>query len=147
RERGPLERVVTDSSNRFVRFERLYDRPRTHLARAAITRDAGIARAWHASPSPRDGWPLLRRIVPKSHRSTIESDGRLYDGFLESDIAAFVRDLTRFWERPDGTIARAAHAGPGVWKDQRATLHPSANIIGPVWIGAGRKTDGSTMVV
>ncbi len=126
RERGPLERVVTDANNRFLRFERLYDRPRTHLARAAITRDATIARAWRASPSPRDGWPLLRRIVPKDHRSTLECDGLLYDGFLQSDLAAFVRDLTRFWERPDGTISRA--------------------IIGPVWIGAGRKIESSAMV-
>src|SRR5438270_7013973 len=32
REHGPRERVVTDANNRFLRFERLYDRPHTHIA-------------------------------------------------------------------------------------------------------------------
>src|SRR5438445_620559 len=77
------ERVITDANNRFVRFERLYDRPRTHIARAALTQRIEIARLWQAAPTPRDGWRLIRRQLAKARRATLESDGMLYDGYLD----------------------------------------------------------------
>src|SRR3982751_5861881 len=45
RERGYRERVVTDDADRFVRFERIYDKPVPRLMRAAFTPDRAIARA------------------------------------------------------------------------------------------------------
>lgn len=147
RERGNRERVVTDANNRFLRLERLYDRPRTHLARAALTRQIEIARKWRAAASSRDGWRQLRREIPKSHRATLESDGMLYDGYLDTEVAIFVRDLTRFWVRPGCTIDRAAEIAPGVWRDHEATVDPAAKLVGPVWIGAGRQTDAAALVI
>lgn len=149
RERGGgRERIVTDANDRFVRFVREYDRPKTHIARAALTRDAKIARAWQAAASPREGWRTLRRsMIPKSHRSTLEAQGMLYDGFADAEIAEFVRDLTRTWRRPDAIVNRAQGAGPGVWHDREADIAPTAKLIGPVWIGAGRRADAGTMVV
>jgi lipopolysaccharide/colanic/teichoic acid biosynthesis glycosyltransferase len=46
RERGGRERVVTDEADRFVRFERLYDKTVPRLTRAAFTPDRHLARAW-----------------------------------------------------------------------------------------------------
>jgi lipopolysaccharide/colanic/teichoic acid biosynthesis glycosyltransferase len=148
RERGGREHVVTDHNNRFVRFQRVYDRPQRQLARAALTREIRVARAWQSAPSPREGWRILRRhLIPKSHRSTLESQGMLYDGFVDQDVAAFVRDLTRSWNRPDCTVGRARRVSPGVWQDRDAAIDPLAKLVGPVWIGAGRRADSGTMIV
>jgi lipopolysaccharide/colanic/teichoic acid biosynthesis glycosyltransferase len=149
RERGAQrERVITDANNRFVRFERLYDRPRTHIARAALTRRIDIARVWQAAPTPRDGWRTIRRQLPKARRATLESDGMLYDGFLDAEVALFVRDLTRYWAKPGSTIERAVEAGAGVWRDRDVPLDAAATeVVGPVWIGAGRKTDDGSLVI
>ncbi len=147
RQRGGRERVVTDENNRFVRFERVYDRPHSSLARAALTREIRMARAWQSAASPQEGWRLLRRLVPKSHRSTLEREGMLYDGYEPPEVATFIRDLTRSWTRPDCTVLRARQAGPGVWQDRDAAIDPSAKLIGPVWIGAGRRADSGTMVI
>ena len=147
REQGPRERVVTDADNRFIRFERTYDRPRSRLARAALTRHIEVARQWQAASVPREGWQGLRRDLPKSHRSTFEADGMLYDGFIDIEVAAFVRDLTKFWVRPDATIERALQLSSGVWRDREASIAPGAKMVGPVWIGTGRQADASTMVI
>src|SRR5208282_6852620 len=45
RERGYRERVITDDTNRFVRFQRLYDASADlRLARAVLTPDREVAR-------------------------------------------------------------------------------------------------------
>jgi lipopolysaccharide/colanic/teichoic acid biosynthesis glycosyltransferase len=147
REHGPRERVVTDSNNRFLRFERLYDRPHTHIARAALTRRVEIARFWQSAESTREGWRSLRRSIPKSHRATLESDGMLYDGFVDAEVATFVRDLTRFWVRPASTIGRAVEVAPRVWRDREGGVDAAAKVVGPVWIGAGRQPDGGSLVI
>ena len=147
REQIPREHVVTDADNRFVRFERLYDRPRRRLARAALTRHIQIARIWQSATVSREGWQQLRRDLPKDHRSTLEAHGMLYDGFIDIEVASFVRDLTKFWVRPDATIERAIQVAPGVWKDREATIDPTSKLIGSVWIGTGRHAEMGMMVI
>jgi hypothetical protein len=60
RERGYRERVVTDGDDKFVRFERIYDKPVPRLMRAAFTPSREIAEAWRAASDGRTGWPELR---------------------------------------------------------------------------------------
>ena len=147
RQRGPRERVITDSQDRFVGFQRLYNRPHTRLARAAITRDRSVAATWQTSATCNDGWRTLRRTVPKNRRWTMQSDGMLYDKSKEADIALLVRDLTHIWQHPHATIERASQLSPGIWKDRTAAVQPGARLIGPVWIGSGRQADASATVV
>ncbi len=147
REQTPREHVVTDADNRFVRFERHYDRPRRHLARAALTRHIQVARIWQAAIVSREGWQHLRRDLPKENRATLEAQGMLYDGFIDIEVASFVRDLTKFWVRPDATIERATLVSPGVWKDREAIIDPTAKLIGSVWIGTGRHAETDMMVI
>ena len=63
RDRGYKERVITDEADRFVRFERVYDRARPRLTRAAFTPSAEIARAWQKASDGPEGWRALRRLV------------------------------------------------------------------------------------
>jgi lipopolysaccharide/colanic/teichoic acid biosynthesis glycosyltransferase len=141
RERGYRERVITDSGDNFLRFERTYSRPARRLIRAAFTPDRQLAEAWRRAVSGHGGWMILRERVPRRGRSILVTDGGIYDRGSDADLARLVRDLTRLWSGPGWIIPRAAHVAPGVWADSTVALDPAARFVGPVWIGAGRRVD------
>lgn len=147
RERGYRERVVTDSADQFVRFERLYDKSVPRLMRAAFTPDREIAQAWRDAPAGREGWPALRKRVPRKRRSTIITSGTMYDRSSDADLARLVRDLTRVWTGPGAMIPRARELMTGVWADSTFSPDPAAKFVGPVWIGAGRSVDPQTTLI
>src|SRR5205085_2717636 len=83
---------------------------------------------------------------------TISVDGQDYDRTSDREVASFIHDLIRDWKRPDSTIARAARssvllAGAQVWKDPAAHIDAEAKLIGPVWVGAGRKLPAGSTVI
>ncbi|HEY7120399.1 MAG TPA: sugar transferase [Tepidisphaeraceae bacterium] len=147
REREYRERVVTDAQQNFVRFERIYTRSTPRLMRAAFTTDRAIAQAWRSAPSGRDGWPALRRRVPRERRSTLACNGVMYDRASDADLAHLVRDLTRMWSNPGAMIRRARAVSKGVWADGGVSLDPAARFAGSVWVGAGRTVDPLTTVI
>lgn len=146
RERGYRERVVTDEFDRFVRFERLYDSA-DRLARVVITPYREVAQLWQSAPDPLTAWRRLRRFTPKVERVTLSIDGRVYDRSTDREIGQFVQDLVREWKRPDATIERAAPSAGECWRDPAAEIAPDAQLIGPVWVGAGRKLDAAVTVI
>ena len=52
RERGYREKVITDPTDRFVRFQRIYESA-DRLARVVLTPDREIAQLWQSAPDPR----------------------------------------------------------------------------------------------
>jgi lipopolysaccharide/colanic/teichoic acid biosynthesis glycosyltransferase len=147
REVGYRERVVTDDADRFVRFERIYEKPVPRLMRAAFTPDRAIARAWQQAPSERVGWPALRQLVTRSRRSTVVCDGTMYERGSDADLARLVRDLARVWTGVGAMIPRARQASAGVWADADVTVDPAARFAGPVWVGAGRVVDPQVTLI
>jgi lipopolysaccharide/colanic/teichoic acid biosynthesis glycosyltransferase len=147
RESRYRERVVTDSDNRFVKFERHYDGgPFSRLARVLITPDPKIAAVWqHATDSLIAG-RALRQIIPRRHRQVLSATGRVYipGPPHEQD---FVADLLRCWTNPDAAVTRSRKLGKQTWADNDAIVSPDARLIGPVWIGAGRQIDATSVVV
>jgi lipopolysaccharide/colanic/teichoic acid biosynthesis glycosyltransferase len=141
RERGYRERVVTDSGDNFLRFERIYSRPARRLIRAAFTPDRRLAEAWRGSADGHVGWRAVREQSPRKRRSILVTDGAIYDRGSDAELARLVRDLTRLWTGPGWMIPRAAHVAPGVWADASVRIDPAARFVGPVWIGAGRTLD------
>jgi lipopolysaccharide/colanic/teichoic acid biosynthesis glycosyltransferase len=148
RERGYREKVLTDPTDRFVKFERHYETP-GRLARVALTPEREVAQLWQSSRDPLNAWRRLRRFTPRRDRYTIRPavDGQVYDRTLDRDIAEFLHDLIRDWHRPDATIDRARRSFAQVWKDPEAQIDPEAKLIGPVWVGAGRSLNPGTTVI
>jgi lipopolysaccharide/colanic/teichoic acid biosynthesis glycosyltransferase len=147
RESRYRERVVTDSANRFVRFERHYDGgPFSRLTRVLITPDPKVAAVWqHAADSLIAG-RTLRQIIPRRHRQVLSHTGTVYlPGPAHEQ--EFVADLLRCWSNPDAAVARSRKLGKTTWADSDAVVSPDARLIGPVWIGAGRQIDASSVVV
>ena len=145
-DRGYRENVVTDDTERFIRFQRVYDAS-SHLARVALTPDREIAQLWQSAPDRLTGWRRLRRFIPRHDRATQSLEGAVYDGNLDREVAYFLHDLLQLWKHPATTVLRASRAGEQVWKDAQASIEPSAKFIGPVWIGAGRKVEAGTTVI
>jgi len=146
REHGYRERALTDPSDRFVKFERLYDTA-DRLARIVITPYREVAQLWQSAPDPLTGWRRLRRFTPRIERVTLSIDGRVYDRTSDREFAQFTHDLIRDWKRPDATIDRARQLEGQSWRDPAATIAADARLIGPVWVGAGRSLEPGTTVI
>jgi lipopolysaccharide/colanic/teichoic acid biosynthesis glycosyltransferase len=146
RERGYREKVVTDESDRFLRFQRLYESA-DRLARVVLTPEREIAQLWQSASDPLNGWRRLRRFTPRIDRVTEKVDGYVYDRTVDREVAHFVHDLIRDWKRPDSTITRATKSDSESWRDPRATIDPAAKLIGPVWVGAGRSVPAGSTVI
>ena len=145
-ERGYRENVITDEAERFVSFQRLYDAS-NHLARAALTPDREIAQLWQSAPDSLTGWRRLRRFIPRHDRVTQSIEGAVYDANSDRQIAWFIHDLLQVWTRPDSIVPRARRAGSTLWRDNDATVAPTAKFIGPVWVGAGRSVEPGATVI
>ncbi len=152
RDRGYKERVITDKADRFVRFERVYDRPVPRMMRAAFTPSAEIARAWQESGDGPQGWRKLRGLVPRRRRTTMVTDGSTYDRRADADLARLVRDLSRLWSGPGAAgpgavIPRCREISPGIWADEGFSAPQGARFVGPVWIGTGRTVDAQSTLI
>jgi len=147
REQPYREIVVSDSENRFLRFERFYSRSGSRPERAALTTDPGLARIWQNAPDTRSAWRILRSEIPRGSRTAADVDGR---GFLrseDSEVMECIRELLDIWSQPDSTVRRTARSGRKVWVDSEAAVEQGAKLLGPVWVGAGRKLTKSECVV
>jgi lipopolysaccharide/colanic/teichoic acid biosynthesis glycosyltransferase len=145
-ERGYRENILADDSERFLRFQRVYDAS-SHLARVALTPDREIAQLWQSAPNPLTGWRRLRRFIPRHDRATKSIEGAVYDANLDREVACFLHDMLQLWKQPDTIVNRAVRASGDVWGDTKSTIDPSAKFIGPVWIGAGRTVQAGATVI
>ncbi|MFT3785619.1 MAG: sugar transferase [Tepidisphaeraceae bacterium] len=149
RERSYRERIVTDSGDRFVRFQRIYESA-DRLARVVLTSDREIAQLWQKAPDPITGWRRLRRFVKRHERLTLSINGTVHDRLSNEEIAGFMQSLCKVWKRPDSVVGRAksrTRLDRGVWLDRDAVVDPKARLIGNVWIGAGRSLPADTIIV
>lgn len=145
-DRGYREDVVTDDSERFVRFQRVYDAS-SHLTRVALTPDREIAQLWQSAPDPLTGWRRLRRFIPRHDRATQNVEGAVYDASSGRELSYFLHDLLQLWRHPDSIVPRARKSGQDVWQDVGASVDPTAKFIGPVWVGAGRSVQAGATVI
>jgi lipopolysaccharide/colanic/teichoic acid biosynthesis glycosyltransferase len=148
REKRYRERVVTDDSGRFIRFQRLYDgSDSARLARVVLTPEREVARLWQSAPDALTGWRRLRKFTPRTDRVTLSIDGAVFDGSSQRELALYLPELVKAWGRPDATIERARQIDRGAFADPDAKIDPGARFIGPVWVGAGRHVpDGTTVI-
>jgi lipopolysaccharide/colanic/teichoic acid biosynthesis glycosyltransferase len=142
RERGYREQVLCDDDSRFLSFKRIYGAFDPRLACVALTRSREIARDWQNASDIRHAWRALRRQTRGARREMAVVKGRVYDGSGDAEAAHYVRDLVQFWARPGTSIPGLVKSRPGVWAHFGARIDPRCRFIGPVWVGAGRSTEG-----
>jgi lipopolysaccharide/colanic/teichoic acid biosynthesis glycosyltransferase len=147
RERTYLERAISDESDKFLKFERVYDAS-GRTTRVMLTPERELAELWMAAPDPVTGYRRVKRFVDRSDRVTRSVEGKLFDRTSDEEIAAFLSELVKRWKRPDATIGRAQHfEANGVWVDPDAKIDKGARLHGSVWVGAGRQiTKGDVLV-
>lgn len=149
RDRTYRERVVTDRDDRFLRFRRVYDGADPRLGRVLLTCDPDIAMMWRKTDEATLGSRNIRRAVHPLDRSVRSVEGGVFDGTSETDRAAFVSRLQQTWRTPDVTVTRAVRVRDGLFADS-ATQPPAGGatrVIGPVWLGAGRRLPDARAVV
>jgi lipopolysaccharide/colanic/teichoic acid biosynthesis glycosyltransferase len=146
-EHGYREKVITCEPDRFVRFQRIYGRADSRLARVVITSDHEVVQAWLSAPNPRDAWRNIRGAISPMHRATLSIGGHVYDRTVDHEVVQFTRDLVQTWTSPDVTISRATRVSHGVWCDVESKIASDTMIVGPIWIGVARSVAGESSVV
>ena len=154
RERGYREMAVTGEDDRFICFRRLYSEHDERLARAALTPDLEIAKLWQQAGDPLNGWYRIRRFVPRAERAARSIEATVYDRTDDAEVAMLLDRLVGGWKRPEAAIPRARrlpvdprHPGRSeVWADVDSDAG-AANLVGRVWVGAGRQLSADQTVV
>jgi hypothetical protein len=149
------KREIYDGAGRFLRWEPL-DRPGDDslLRRIALTPDIEVARLWQSAPDVRGAWRRLRRFIRRDDRAATALPGRVYDQRRREDIALFTRDLLATWKRPDSLVPRARswRSGPSpwssdIWRDEQGAIESGADLVGPVWVGCGRRVAAGATII
>lgn len=149
RDRTYREYVRTDGEERLLGFVRAYDGADPRLGRVLLTCDVDIARMWQKAEEATEGSRTIRRAVHPLDRSVRSVEGGVYDGSSAEDRAAFLSKLQMTWRSPDVTVPRAQRLGEGVFADEKTANRDEAGprVIGPVWLGAGRRMPNERAVV
>jgi hypothetical protein len=148
RERTTRHEAMTDADGRFIRFERSSDSAESAgHSRVVLTPDIEVARLWQSAPDPVTGWRRLRRFTPRHDRMTLSLPGSVFSRSRRDEIALLGRALVKTWKRPDAVVARAVRSGEAAWADRTGGVDSHARVIGPVWIGAGRKVEAGSTVI
>jgi lipopolysaccharide/colanic/teichoic acid biosynthesis glycosyltransferase len=138
REQRYREKVVTDERGRFVRFKRYYEGFESRLTRVALTQKAEVARLWRDAADVPSAWRGLRRAATRSQFENKTLSGRAYDTSVPAEASQFVRDLVRVWPEPRTVVPNLRKLGAGVWAYGDVTVAPDTELVGPLWVGAGR---------
>ena len=141
------EHAIADEQGRFLRFERIYDGGDSRLARVALTEDLDLAQRWQSARTPTEGWRVLRYTVQRRLRATRSIDASVYDRSLDVERMKFVDSLIATWPHPNATIDRVNRVGEHAWLDEQSQVDSDVQLIGPVWVGAGRKIATEVPVV
>ena len=140
------EFAQSDEDSRFRRFQRVYSRFDTGRVTVALTPEREVAEAWRKAADLETAMEGLRGEEIALEEGEVEVVGRLYEGWREEEVAAWVRDIVAVWTRPDFTVGRAVAMGDGVWADRESTVQKGARIFGSVWIGVGRTVGANASV-
>jgi hypothetical protein len=150
----PRQKQICDAAGGFLRWETL-DAPTEEslLKRVALTPDIELGRLWQSAPDVRAGWRRLRRFTRRDDRLATALPGRVYDQRGREELALFTRDLLATWRRPDSIVSRArgwgaaAPWGSDIWRDEQGTIESGADLVGPVWVGCGRRIAAGATVI
>jgi lipopolysaccharide/colanic/teichoic acid biosynthesis glycosyltransferase len=146
-EAGYHERVVSAPDGSFVRVHRYYPRRARTAARAVITADARVARAWAALTPGSERWRDIPRATDRSQRGAAVCDARLFDLTGARAREELLRTLVREWREPGRVIPGVYQLKPGVWTHELSGPPPDTRLVGPLWLGAGIAPGGPGPVI
>ncbi|MEM7233823.1 MAG: sugar transferase [Planctomycetota bacterium] len=147
RRHGCRELTETGEGLQLTRFRRIYDRPDENVSRVFVTPDAEIARAWAETLSDEEREERILQLADVADPSMASVPGLVYKSADRNDVMEFVRELVRFWSKPNSSIERARNVRDQVWADVDTDVSTEARLEGSIWIGAGRTLDASAGIV
>lgn len=141
------ERFETDDSGRITAIRRRYDRAASHRTRVVITADAHIARKWRDAADDHAGRRAVRLAVGVHGMQECATDGWSIVEAVGDSAAAAMGVLMQHWRRPEAVLGAVEQVRPGVWAHRSAGVAPTARLLAPLWIGAGRVISPHQVVI
>lgn len=116
-------------------------------ARMYVTSSAGLAAEWARAESMEEGKRRLRMATGSDRRGYARAGGEHFDGSDAGQQARFMKRLAMVWKSPAPAIAGVRRAGPELWADEDSEATTVVPMVGPVWLGAGRRLTGEAAVL
>jgi lipopolysaccharide/colanic/teichoic acid biosynthesis glycosyltransferase len=142
-----VERVVTGPAGEFHKLERDYRAGHCHHGKCALTHSAEAVRRWQAGDGRCGAWRSLRGPDTAEQVQICSTEGQLFDGESEREVAEFFRSAVSAWRRPDLAVAGLVHHGGGVWSLSDTKLESSAVVMGRMWLGRNPGISAGATVV
>jgi lipopolysaccharide/colanic/teichoic acid biosynthesis glycosyltransferase len=136
---GYRETVETDSDGSFRRVHRQYGPQVPPITRCALTSSRQIAEYWRRCGVTGRPWRELRRHVADGRREFRRIAGHVYDNRSDVEVSRFVSHLIQCWRDPFRTLPFVRRHAPGVWAGRDLQIDAKTRMVGPIWIGAGRR--------
>jgi len=142
------ERIVTDDSLRFVRFERTYRGNAINCSdNILVMSDPRLAALWQMSDSERSVRHKLRQVLTHRQRIALHLPGQIYNFSDVEGHLAMLHQLMQVWHNPHEAIGRAKNPLESVWSDPTAQVPNDVRFVGPAWVGAARKLEPASLVI
>lgn len=141
------EIVETDPDGRLRSIHRRYVERADRSTRAYMTSDARLAAAWSVSGSRPDAIQTLNVLLEHTERASLVVDAWVYRNDDPHACERALRRMVRVWSRVGSVIPDAFELRPGVWVHRTVHLHEEAQIVPPVWIGAGARIEAGQSII
>lgn len=146
REETP-EIVESEAGGELRSIHRRYASLADRSTRAFMTSDARLAGAWSVRGSRLDAIQTLDVLLERAEKTSLVVDAQVYRNDDPDACDRALRRLVRTWSRVGSVIPDAFELRPGVWIHRTVYLHEDAQIVAPVWIGAGARLDQGESVI
>jgi lipopolysaccharide/colanic/teichoic acid biosynthesis glycosyltransferase len=138
------ERVRLGDDGLVKRIERVYSREVRAAYRVLFTDRVGLARAWSAAPTRREGWLALRRTVSFSRTDDFRVHGRSYRRDDHEAEGRLLSELVNRWSDPERAIDGIEQISEGIVGPKGTSFAETQTVVGPLWLGV-RGAQGSTL--
>lgn len=118
-----------------------------HIGRVMISASDEVADAWRQGGSIGNATAIAQAIVPMDRRGSHVVVAEAFDAACPSASARYTQELARHWHRPSPAIAGVKQLDDEVWADEDSQVAESVEILGPVWVGAGRQLNDGEAVL
>jgi len=141
------ETITGGLDGSFSGFHREYAARGQRTARAWLTGDVNLAKAWSNAASEQTGRDNLRSLARNGASIPISLPGLSARAEDDIDFDAWLASTIGPEDRIDAAFPRVFEYAPGVWLHEGADIDPGAVVIGPLWVGAGVELDSDAIEV
>lgn len=117
------------------------------IGRVMVATQQEVADAWRQGGSIGKATDVAQALVLPDRRGSHIVVAEVFDAGNPVSSDRFIEELARLWHRPSPAIAGVRQVDDEVWADEDSQVDQSVEMLGPVWVGAGRQLQAGEAVL